>query len=145
MPPVLRATTITTMRIGARHRGKSLQDGPLVKNRLSYRKHCVVLVTVIGLSSFSLSQQFQPSYHAFNVVLRAVQVDLNGDGIPDFIAQDRVVQSQQRELLSSGPGTFTSRSVSIPGFAGGIPLASGDFNGDGKADIVVIGNSLGIA
>jgi hypothetical protein len=120
------------------------EDGSLVRNRLHYHEFCLALISLFGLSSFSSSQQFQPTYHGWNVVSPAIQVDLNGDGIPDFVAQDRFVPSQQRELLSGG-GTFASRTVSIPGFAGGWPIGSGDFNGDGKADVVVIGNSLGIA
>jgi hypothetical protein len=119
--------------------------GSPVKNRLPYGKFGFALLTLIGLSPFSSSQQFKPTYDVWNVISPAVQVDLNADGIPDFIAQDRTVQSQQRELLSSGPGTFTSRTVSIPGFAGGFPIASGDFNADGKTDVVIIGDSLGVA
>jgi len=90
------------------------------------------LFAVIALAMIANAQSFAPEYFPFNTRPPAVQVDLNGDGIPDFIAQAN--NFQEIELLSSGGGAFTAQSFYITGSAH--PIASGDFNHDGKADVV---------
>lgn len=72
----------------------------------------------------------------------AIQVDLNSDGIPDWIAEDHSFQLV--ELLSSGSGNYNSATLSRSSGYGSYPIASGDFNGDGKAD-VIFAQPLGIA
>ena len=65
--------------------------------------------------------------------------DLNGDGIPDVIAATDG-ESVLHVLLGKGDGSFQSSTVALPSllaasFSG---LATGDFNGDGKADLAVM-------
>jgi FG-GAP-like repeat len=90
-------------------------------------------VVMLTLSFTGFSQQFSPEYFPYDETTHGIQVDLNGDGIPDFIGQSSY---QVVELLSTGPGSFAPQTITLPGNATGIPIASGDFNGDGKADVI---------
>ncbi|MGA3194817.1 MAG: VCBS repeat-containing protein [Terriglobales bacterium] len=94
----------------------------------------LIFVTPLLMLSLAVqAQQFSPEYFPYDETTRGIQVDLNGDGIPDFIGQSN---NQVIELLSTGPGSFAPQTVTLPGNATGIPIASGDFNGDGKADVI---------
>jgi len=67
--------------------------------------------------------------------------DFNGDHRVDFIASD-YIHSQISVFTGSGDGTFTSAGT-IPGAAQIISpgtLASADFNGDGKLDLLMGGS-----
>ena len=80
--------------------------------------------------------------------------DFNGDGKADLaVATDNTTQDAVTMLLGNGNGTFqapvttvtdTARSlaVSTSGWRarGGLRSSSGDFNGDGHADLVVVNN-----
>ena len=70
--------------------------------------------------------------------VRTVAVgDFNGDGKPDLVVPYYANPGQVAVLLGNGDGTFKSPTIS--GNAGALPdaIAVGDFNGDGKLDIVV--------
>ncbi|MBN8468218.1 VCBS repeat-containing protein [Corallococcus exiguus] len=68
--------------------------------------------------------------------------DFNGDGKVDFIAIHPGSGTYANTLLSNGDGTF--RRVTSGGFTpgywadGATRFLPGDFNGDGKADVIVI-------
>jgi hypothetical protein len=91
-----------------------------------------------------------PAYYAVSgLQTLAPPVDLNGDGYPDVAASSLLgTSSSVAVLLNQGtaaPGTL-STAKSYPGpteVARGL-TASGDFNGDGKQDIVVGGTPLAI-
>ena len=67
-------------------------------------------------------------------------VDVNGDGITDVVADDGQSGGAFTVSISNGDGTFqapvtyTVNSTSTSA----IPIATGDFNGDGKVDIAVV-------
>jgi hypothetical protein len=106
------------------------------------RRSLFAFVTLVLVCVPLNAQQFHPEYFSFDARYPAVQVDLNGDGIPDLIGLNSGFQVI--ELLSSGEGNFTSQTVSISGSGGGHPIASGDFNGDGKTDVILF-QPMGIA
>jgi trimeric autotransporter adhesin len=70
-----------------------------------------------------------------------VVADFNGDGKPDIVTvENSSTGGAIRLFLGNGDGTFTSTADS-PFYTGSISntsLAVGDFNGDGKLDVVVI-------
>ncbi len=78
-----------------------------------------------------------------NVATVAV-ADFNGDHILD-IAVDAGA-SPPRMLLGTGAGKFSVLPAATQTASGlGTSLLSGDFNGDGKADLLYVGNSPGIS
>jgi hypothetical protein len=62
--------------------------------------------------------------------------DLNTDGSPDLVVAD-VSQSMVSVLLNDGSGAFGASAdyATGPGWGGGLTLAIGDLNGDGKPDL----------
>ncbi len=92
---------------------------------------CIFTGAVFG-SSVSFSKKFLP---APNVARHA---DLNDDGREDLVSDN--THGGFDVLLSTGDGTYGSpASYTIPGGADTFLLSVGDFNSDGKTDVVAIG------
>ena len=95
----------------------------------------------IGLVVFavSLSAQtptpFSPDFLP-DEIRNPIQVDLNNDGVPDFISA--FSGNTASETLSAGELTYTQKSV-----GGTTPIVAGDFNKDGNADVFFYGQDGG--
>ncbi len=63
-------------------------------------------------------------------------VDLNNDGKLDVVNADGFV------LLGTGNGTFLSDYMQQIPLSGGAAVATGNFTGDGNADLVAVGNNV---
>jgi len=97
-----------------------------------------------GDGTFQLSFTFPGAFHVSPVALAAG--DFNGDGKIDLAVEDSN-NGLVNILLGNGDGTFQGpgTTYSIPTNAGGrSSIAVGDFNGDGKLDLVVANQNLGL-
>ncbi|WP_420382179.1 Ig-like domain-containing protein [Novosphingobium sp.] len=67
--------------------------------------------------------------------------DFNGDGKPDVVLGDNntVGLSGFTLFLNKGDGTFAAQPIVAEGDTGTLDLGVGDFNGDGKLDVVTAG------
>ncbi len=79
--------------------------------------------------------------------LSVVVADLNGDGKPDLVVTDYGLDDDYGDtvsvLVGNGDGTFQAAQSFITTDQPG-SVAVADFNGDGKADLVVAGNELSL-
>lgn len=93
-------------------------------------------VSLFGVSATMQAQSFADEHYPFASNAPVVQVDLNGDGAPDFIRNATTAQ----ELLSDNAGGYAPHSYAQVSGGGpfGTPVAGGDFNGDGKADVIFV-------
>jgi hypothetical protein len=87
-----------------------------------------------------------PAYEVAQVLGHATFADFNGDGVPDIAATgDTTIELS----LGNGDGTFTpytplpngNINFSTPLSAANAYILHGDFNGDGKQDLLAIGSS----
>ncbi len=80
----------------------------------------------------------QASYGIDNVARDIAVADLDGDGSLDIATSHAAPVHKVDVLLNLGDGTFIERKAFTPGPSGGYPqsVALGDFDGDGRCDVI---------
>lgn len=115
-----------------------------------YRRN--VLAAVLGsLFLCALCHGQNPAPVSFSTVQSAnstysdvISVDVNNDGLPDMVEVSVTQPYTFTVYLNNGNGSFTPlKSVSVPSLQAGVsyPVLAGDFNHDGKADLIFITGS----
>jgi hypothetical protein len=108
---------------------------------------CLATAQFTGPSSRANTQRCQPfpgaTFYLENTNARALAAgDFNGDGILDFAVWTETSGPALTILLGAGKGSFQpGQTYSIGTNSVGSPLAVGDFNGDGKLDVVAASDS----
>lgn len=78
-------------------------------------------------------------FPGFNGTIRTATGDVNGDGVPDLISATGPGGGSQIRVMDGKTFGDLMQPFSAfeESFTGGVFVAAGDFNGDGKADIVI--------
>jgi hypothetical protein len=110
----------------------------LRKRPKAHRKVVVAMMGLLSTPAILLAQTtFSPEFIPLggSESSPTLQVDLNGDGTPDFLVS--TFSASTYALLSNGTGGYTRRTYTngTPGSTD-VPIASGEFNGDGRADVL---------
>jgi Bacterial Ig-like domain (group 3)/FG-GAP-like repeat len=126
----------------------SLVSGDLNKdNKLDLMVTCPTGYIAVLLGNGDGSFQ-SPAYYAVSAPQTlAAPVDLNGDGYPDVVVSTYLNHSLAVAVLLNQGSTMPGALANAKSYAGPTGVnpgltATGDFNGDGKQDVVVGGLSL---
>jgi FG-GAP-like repeat len=110
-----------------------------------------VILCCVGLQQIAQAQQFAHAVNyptgPFSSPFKVAIGDFNQDGIPDLVAAnayDSVRAGTVGILLGNGDGTFRASTEYGAGGVETFSVAAGDFNGDGKLDLVVANGGDGV-
>ena len=96
--------------------------------------------TPIGANVYTPTGQFRqtiPSPAPTARGVRTATADFTGDGIPDVAVGTGPGVTAQVQVIDGASGGLLFQTFPFETFGGGVFLAAGDINGDGKADLVI--------
>jgi hypothetical protein len=129
--------------------GDGIPDLAILSNNASGGPYTVEVFLGNGDGTFRAGPTIQPSGMQLSPYM--ISGDFNGDGKPDLaiLTWNLMSTSYLTILLGNGDGSFTAKPTVVAVSQGndggdGIPgtMAAADFNGDGKLDLVVVGDYI---
>jgi hypothetical protein len=95
-------------------------------------------VKVFDSNTHKVKFDFMPYASKFHGGVRVATGDVNGDGIPDIITAPGMGLAGHVKAFDGATGQLTRSFLGFEKtFLGGVYVAAGDVNGDGRADIIV--------
>ena len=88
-----------------------------------------------GATGAEISSFF--AFDGFNGGVNVASADVNGDGVDDIVVATRTGSSHVKVFSGLDGSLLQSYIAFDAGYIGGISIAAGDLNGDGRAEIIV--------
>jgi hypothetical protein len=97
----------------------------------------VTIFRASGGALYSTGMRFTP-FAGYHGEIRVAGGDFDGDGVTDYAVSTGMGVQSQVAILSGRDGHFILAPTAIyPGYTGGLYIAAGDIDRDGKADLIV--------
>jgi hypothetical protein len=133
-PPPAPASTVTTTPTAT---NPILSGGAVVKPFAVSTPSSVQMFNGVGGTINPVTGSFDP-FPGFGGMIRTATGDVTGDGVADLIVAAGPGGGPHVKVFNGQTGALVTAFFAYePWFTGGVFVAAGDFNNDGRADIVV--------